>query len=189
MSTPDLQFVDDELLVNLAQTDIDAFEGLYLRYSVPVYRMSLRACGDPDLADDLTSTVFLKAYEKLDQYHERKVGTFRAWLFTITRNTLLDYWRRNSKVTRLAAETLPDTPDLDPGPEDIALSKMQISEVADVMNTLTERNRSIIELRLAGLSNREISEVMGLSISAVKSAQTRSYAHIRTELLTKGDRS
>lgn len=188
MTTPELQLVDDEMLVEHARTDVDAFEAIYSRYSGPVYRMCLRGTGDPDTADDLTSVIFLKAFERLDQYRRRRIGTFRAWLFTIARNSMLDHWRRNKRLSDFP-DALPDVPDAEPGPEDIALTRMEFDAVRTVLARLPERHRSIIEFRIAGLTTREISDALGMSISAVKSAQTRAYANIRSHLLHKGESS
>lgn len=180
--------VDDEVLIERARTDVSAFEAIYTRYSVPVYRMCLRACGDPDTADDLTSVVFLKAFERLDQYRQRPVGTFRAWLFAITRNSILDHWRRGKRLAHMP-DIMPELQDPDPGPEDIALSHMELADVSEVLSGLSDRYRSIIEFRLSGLTTREISDALGMSISAVKSAQTRAYANIRSQLQDKGAQS
>lgn len=185
MTSPELQLVDDALLVEHARSNVEAFEAIYSRYNGPVYRMCLRATGDPDTADDLTSVVFLKAFERLDQYRQRRIGTFRAWLFTIARNSMLDHWRRGKRLTDFA-DALPDLPDADPGPEDIALTHIEFDSVCAVLAILPERHRSIIEFRIAGLTTREISDALGMSISAVKSAQTRAYANIRSHLLSKG---
>lgn len=185
MNEPDLRVIDDELLIEWARIDMDAFEAIYFRYSGPVYRMCLRACGDPDTADDLTSIVFLKAFERLDQYRRQPKGTFRAWLFAIVRNALLDHWRRSKRVTNFA-EDAPEVSDGDPGPEEITLSRIELAEVRDILSSLTDRHRSIVEFRLSGLTTREISEALGITISAVKSAQTRAYANIRSRLAHQG---
>lgn len=186
VTRPGLQVVDDELLVERARTEPDAFEAIYQRYSVSVYRMCFRATGDPDIADDLTSIVFLKAFERLDQYRRRVKGTFRAWLFTIVRNATLDHWRRNRRLTSSSDEQV-DWPDPDPGPEDIALAQLQIEDVRNVLSSLNEHQRSIIEFRLSGLTTREISDALEMSISAVKSAQTRAYTRIRSLLVDTGE--
>lgn len=185
MTEPGLHVVDDEMLIERARTDVDAFEAIYSRYGDSVYRMCLRACGDPDTADDLTSIVFLKAFERLDQYRQKSIGTFRAWLFTIARNSLLDHWRRAKRHTNIADDA-PEVVDGDPGPEEIALSKIELEEIREILSTLHDRHRSIVEFRLSGLTTREISEALGITISAVKSAQTRAYANIRTRLADKG---
>lgn len=188
MREPDLRLVDDELLVERARTDVDTFEAIYIRYGAPVYRMCLRACGDPDLADDLTANIFLKAFERLDRYQPRPGSTFRSWLFTIARNTVLDHWRRNNRFISLG-DDLPTVFDTDPGPEEIALTRIEIAEVREILSTLNERHRSIIEFRLSGLTTREIAGIMGITISALKSAQSRAYANIRQQLTRTGDQS
>lgn len=185
MTEPSLQVVDDEMLVERARTDVDAFEAIYSRYGSPIYRMCLRACGDPDTADDLTSIVFLKAFERLEQYRQKPAGTFRAWLFTIARNSLLDHWRRNKRLANVS-ENAAEIVDTEPGPEEIALTRIELAEVGNTLSSLTERHRSIVEFRLSGLTTREISEALGITISAVKSAQTRAYANIRSRLASEG---
>lgn len=185
MTEPGLHVVDDEMLIERARTDVDAFEAIYTRYGDSVYRMCLRACGDPDTADDLTSIVFLKAFERLDQYRRKSTGTFRAWLFTIVRNSLLDHWRRSKRLANISPDA-PEIIDSDPGPEAIALSRIELAEIREILASLTDRHRSIVEFRLSGLTTREISEALGITISAVKSAQTRAYANIRTRLADKG---
>lgn len=188
MKEPDLRLVDDDLLEERARNDVEAFEAIYIRYGAPVYRMCLRACGDPDLADDLTANIFLKAFERLDRYRPRPGSTFRSWLFTIARNTVLDHWRRNNRLIRLGNDE-PIVIDTGPGPEEITLTHIEIAEVWEILSTLNERHRSIIELRLSGLTTREISGIMGITISALKSAQSRAYANIRQRLTQMGETS
>lgn len=84
---------------------------------------------------------------------------------------------------------MPEYADDEPGPEDVALTRIEMDEVYLVLEMLPERQRSIVEFRIAGLTTREISDVLGMSISAVKSAQTRAYTQIRTQLLRTGERS
>ncbi|MCO5219182.1 MAG: sigma-70 family RNA polymerase sigma factor [Thermomicrobiales bacterium] len=185
MSEPELRIVDEEMLIEHARHDPDAFAVIYERYADPVYRMCLRAAGDPDVADDLTATVFLKAFERLDNYHPRPDSTFRAWLFAVARNALLDYWRRNRRVISWGEEEIVIV-DQAPGPEEIALSRISLAEVRTVLATLNNRHRSIVEFRLSGLTTQEIASALDMSIPALKSAQTRAYASIRKHLAPKG---
>ncbi|MCA9833893.1 MAG: sigma-70 family RNA polymerase sigma factor [Thermomicrobiales bacterium] len=183
MTESSLRLVDDDLEVERARTDPAAFATLYERYVTPVWRMCLRASGDATQADDLTATVFLKAFERLNRYQPQGPGSFRSWLYAIALNVVRDEWRKTKRLTPL--------PDFDvavddgPGPEEIALHRITLAEVRDVLTTLNDRHRSIVELRLSGLSTPEIAETLDMSISAVKSAQKRAYATIRE--CVKGD--
>lgn len=185
MSEPDLRIVNEEMLIEHARHDPDAFAPIYEHYAAPVYRMCLRACGDPDVADDLTATVFLRAFERLDTYRPRHESTFRAWLFAVARNTVLDYWRRNHRTTSWGEEEYIIIDDA-PSPEEIALSRITLSEIRIALATLNNRHRSIIEFRLSGLTTQEIASALDMTIPALKSAQTRAYASLRRHLAPKG---
>ncbi|MCO5225105.1 MAG: sigma-70 family RNA polymerase sigma factor [Thermomicrobiales bacterium] len=177
---PNLRLVDDDLLVERARTDSTAFAAVYERHLLPVWRMCLRATGDAHQADDLSATVFLKAFERLDKYHS---GSFRSWLYAIALNVVRDEWRKTNRLT-----SLPDfdaTVDNAPGPEEIVLHRITLEEVREIMATLNDRHRSIVELRLSGLATPEIADALGISITALKSAQKRAYATIRERV--KGD--
>lgn len=165
---------DDDALVRAALKDIDAFTPLYDRYSVPIYRWMYRETGDPDAAADLTSQVFVQVIQRLHQYRPELTSSFRSWLFAITRNLLRDSWRRYR----------PSVPPIDlmdpsPGPEEIAIHQAQMDELRVTLNSLPERQRDIVELRLSGLSIREIAEIQGTSEGAVRVAQNRAFKTIR----------
>ena len=185
MPDRDLRLLDDELLVERSKSAPDEFRHIYDLYSGSIYRMCLRACGDPDLADDLTAAIFLKAFERLHQYRYRDGSTFRSWLFKLARNSVHDHWRKNSRISTWG-EDEPVLIEDSPGPEEIALSRIELAEVRAILETLNDRHRSIVEYRLSGLNTREIADALGITISALKSAQTRAYANIRARLSTKG---
>lgn len=182
---PDLRLLDEQVMVERAQQDRAYFEPIYELYSGAVYRMCLRACGDPDLADDLTSKVFLTAIERIHTYKPRPNSSFRSWLFVVARNTVRDYWRRTNRIHRLFDDRR-DLEDGSPGPEEIAVHRIELQELRTAMDTLNERHRFIIEFRLSGLNTSEIADAMGITISALKSAQTRAYANIRQQLKARG---
>src|SRR5690606_23877794 len=111
-----------------------------------------------------------------------------AWLFRIAGNVVIDQ-RRSQRNHRSL-----DVPDedmslarylVDPGrsPEDLAIASSDASAIRTALERLPERQRGIVELRLAGLTGDEIAEAMGMTLSAVKSAQFRAYATLRQALL------
>lgn len=182
---PNLRLLDERALVERAQKDRAHFEPIYQLYSAPVYRICLRATGNPDLADDLTAKVFLTVLERISSYRPKPGSTFRSWILVVAKNTVRDNWRRTNRIHRLFDDHQ-EIPDEDIGPEAIALHRIQLEEVRSVLDTLNERHRTIIEFRLSGLTSAEIAEAMGITMPALKSAQTRAYANIRKELEYKG---
>ena len=114
-------------------------------------------------AEDLCSEVFEKVFRKMGDYDEGKaaVGT---WIYTITRNTVIDHYRR-SKPSEELDENLSDNTELDEG----LLNNETLSELAGALRSLPEEMRDIIVLRYYdGKPLTEIAELMGLSYGAVK---------------------
>lgn len=182
-----LRMLDEELMIERALADRDNFEPIYELYAGPVYRMSLRATGDPDLADDITAKVFLTVIEKLHLFRPQQSGSFRGWLFVIAKNAIRDHWRRTYRIQRLYDDA-PYYFDQSPGPVEIVLQTLELEELREALATLNDRHRTIVEFRLSGLTTTEIANAMGVSIASLKSAQTRAYASIRRHFEQKGGR-
>ncbi len=82
----------DNELVALAQTgSSDAFSRLYDTYIRKIYNFVYYKTLNKEVAEDIVSSVFLKAWRSLDTY---KKDNFSAWLYTIARNTVTDYYRQ-----------------------------------------------------------------------------------------------
>ncbi|HWV24016.1 MAG TPA: sigma-70 family RNA polymerase sigma factor [Thermomicrobiales bacterium] len=154
------------------------FAPLYQRYATQIYRYCYRHVGNAEVANDLTAQIFVRAIERLHQFRPRPGATFRSWLFAIARNLVADSWRR-SRPTRPIDDHESALSDPDPGPEEIAVHRAELDELLAILHELPERQQSIIQLRLAGLTTNEIADVLGVTQGAVKSAQTRAYATIR----------
>ena len=72
------------------------FAKIYEDYNRDVYRFALSLCKNQDLAIDICYETFAKAMDKIDTFDGSQ--DLRAWLFTIARNTLYDYYRKNNKI-------------------------------------------------------------------------------------------
>jgi RNA polymerase sigma-70 factor (ECF subfamily) len=168
---------DDEL-VRLAATDSAAFGVLYERYRTDIRAFLLaRVRGNPDLANDLNSQVFTRAYAALPRYAS---GSFRAWLYAIARNLVIDEYRRTRPTASLdAAGNIPiDQPGLD---EQVIAADAR-AQLHSALANLGDLQRKVVTLRLQGLTGKEIGERLGISHEAVKSAQYRAFAKLRTIL-------
>ncbi|MGI8976824.1 MAG: RNA polymerase sigma factor [Thermomicrobiales bacterium] len=116
--------------------------------------------------------------QRLDRYSHRDGATFRSWLFTIARNTVTDRWRR-FRPTRPLDPVATTLADQEPGPEERAVHSDELSRLLAVLDQLSDNQRDIIELRLAGLTTTEVGDALGMSRPAVKSAQSRAYKRLR----------
>ncbi|MCB0180374.1 MAG: sigma-70 family RNA polymerase sigma factor, partial [Anaerolineae bacterium] len=94
-----------ELIRQATSGDANAFAGLYDAYVDEVYRFILHRVGNKQTAEDLTSQVFLKAWDNLGRYTMRGLP-FGAWLFRIARNTVIDHYRTYKDALPLEAEAM-----------------------------------------------------------------------------------
>lgn len=157
--------------------DANAFGVLYDRYAARIYRFIYYKTFSKEVAEDLTSEVFLKAFEKIGSYTETK-GTFSAWLYRIARNAVIDHYR-----TRKTAVPIDDLFDL--GTDDRTAASLDaaasLKKVTEYLSTLTARQREIITLRIwEERSYREIADIVGGSEDSVKMMFSRSIRELRT---------
>jgi RNA polymerase sigma-70 factor (ECF subfamily) len=172
--------LDDSELIAFAQSgDRDAFGFLYDRYAEGIYRFIYLNTSDEFEAEDLTSDVFLRAWQSLPKYKEQG-HPFSAYLFRIARNAIIDH-HRSSRRNKDRVEALPDliaNQSNDPG---LSAEKAQESKILmDSIYHLRENYRTVLILRfINGLSPREVAVVMGRSEGAVRVLQYRALRAIR----------
>jgi RNA polymerase sigma-70 factor (ECF subfamily) len=181
---------DDLALVALAQANIVNFAPLYERYAPDIHLYCLRRLRNPEDAADATTMVFTRAISALPRFRpnpSRPGSTFRAWLFTIARNIVLDQYRRQRPTDSL------DQPGHDMeladgqlSPEDFAIHADEARSVTSLLSRLSDRQRAVVELRLAGLRTAEIADSLGMTESAAKSLQVRAYRILR-DLVSAAD--
>jgi len=161
-----------ELTQRAVSGDPDAFAALYDFYVEQIYRFVLFRVGDEQTAEDLTSQVFLKAWNNLSSYQIRGLP-FKAWLFRIARNSVIDYYRTYKETTPLepSALTKPD-PAAEVG--DQVEQLLQAEELRLALQQLTEDQRQVLTLRfIEGLSTEEVANVMGKRQGAIRALQMR----------------
>ena len=177
---------DEARVIAAALLDPAAFAPLYVQHAPDIYRFCYVRLELRDAADDLTARVFTRAIERLHQYRPKPGATFRSWLFAIARNMLADEWRRRRDI-RLLPDQVDLTHDDYPGPEAVAIHRSEMDRLRAVLASLPDRQQDVIELRMIGFSSPEIADALGISIAAVKSAQSRAYRTLKEKLSeTKG---
>jgi RNA polymerase sigma-70 factor (ECF subfamily) len=79
------------------------FDDIYGKYAAAVFRYSWKCVGRRDVAEDITSEVFLTLHRNMADVH---VGQLPGWLFAVAKNKAVDYWRR-AQVEQRYLQTLP----------------------------------------------------------------------------------
>lgn len=173
--------IEDAELVRLAVNDRAALATLYQRYADGIYRYCYRQLRSREAAEDATQIVFERAMTNLSRFEGR--SSFRAWIFTIAHNEVIDQVRRRRPVADPASlDTLHDP---GPSPETLAIEQDEYDGLRRMLARLDDGDRHLIELRLSGLNDREISDVLGISHSAVRTRQHRTLQRLR-ELSKQG---
>jgi RNA polymerase sigma-70 factor (ECF subfamily) len=167
--------VTDELeLVQMARNgDQTAFGSLVLAYQTPVYNLAYRMLGNAKEAEDAAQEVFLRVYTHLKRYDPKR--SFRTWLLSITSHYCIDRLRRR-RITWLPLEDEIAVPERAwetagaPDPYDTVVEKERDERIRSMLVRLQPVDRAAITLCYwYDCSYEEIAEVLGLTVSAVKS--------------------
>lgn len=157
------------------------FTKLYDAYHEPLYRFIYYRVHHKETAEDLLSTVFIKALENIKQFNSSK-GTFGAWVYRIARNTIIDHFRQHKTTDDIT--TIFDLSDKTNIPRDFD-SREQLTKAWKYLANLNSLQRDIVIMRVwDGLSHKEIAETLSMTEASVKMSFSRSLSKLQKELAT-----
>jgi RNA polymerase sigma-70 factor (ECF subfamily) len=157
----------------------EAFTKLVETYQTPVFNLCYRMLGEPELAEDAAQETFLRAYQHLHRYDQKR--PFATWLLSIAAHYCIDKLRRRKFSIFSIDEEDEDgnsfeIADLDsPNPETEAMKGQTRARVQAMLEDLDPTDRAAIIMRYwYDYSEIEIAESLRLTVSAVKSRLHRS---------------
>ena len=170
--------------------DAAAWEEIVQRYHRRIYNICYRFAGSGDDAQDLTQEVFIKMYRTLNSYDVDR-GAFMTWVTTVTRNLLVDHFRK-TKQERLTdsldttssghEDAMPlseQIPDRGPSPDSRVQSREAKETVHEALQKLSPELREAVILRdLQDMDYREIATVLKVPEGTVKSRINRGRAEL-----------
>jgi RNA polymerase sigma-70 factor, ECF subfamily len=177
--------IDQDLVPRAVRGEPDATAALLaqLRPGVVRYcRAKLgRVGGAYTTADDVAQEVCLALLGALPRYRDQG-RPFTAFVYAVAAHKVADAQRAAVRGADTApVERLAERPDAAPGPEQQALSTDLARRLSGLLAHLTEQQREIVVLRVAaGLSAGEVGVIVGMSAPAVRVAQSRALARLRT---------
>lgn len=193
MAVIDYNSFDDRTLVGLViGGDSIAFDHLFARHRDMIYGVLLKFTGNSDDVKDLMQEAFMKAYLKIGLYDPRY--DFGAWIYTIARNTFVDFDRsRKSSAlnsqNNIPLENNPSTQVSAPTPEDYIINAQQRLQIERYIAMLPEDYRQLFELRfLDEYSYEEIAEKLDMKLGTVKTRIFR-VRNMMCRLITQGEQS
>lgn len=177
-------------LVSRAKSgDREAVEELVAELRPRVFRYVLARVLDPHMADDVTQEVMVTVVKSLSRHVDRGLP-FTAWAFGIATYKVSESRRTAVRRRESPSDTVPDQ-QADPGYEpEYAAMRLETSRfVNGLLETLPEQQAEIVRLRVAaGLSAEETAAVLGMSPGAVRVAQHRALARLRSMVAPEAGR-
>ncbi len=181
---------DEELIEKVKKGDDTAFQELMSRYTKHIFNFILQYVKSREEAEDVAQDTFFKTWKYMKRFKDGM--KFKPWLFTIARNTALDYIKKKKAITFSSmesedeesfsfADTLSDT---EPLPPELFARKELAEELTDAMSDLHPDHRSVLTMHYhEDMTFEEISEIMKKPMNTVKSWHHRSLSKVKTKLM------
>ncbi len=172
---------DDRQLVEFVlEGDNLAFEFLITRYSESINRLFASRLRGEDMAQevgDLMQDSFIKVYVNLHRYNPKY--TFGQWIYTIARNTVIDFHRRRQDELHLDERFGVPTEEGSPNPEQSIINSQKRKEIEDGISQLSPRHQELFRMRfLDEYTYEEIAEKLSMPLGSVKTNIHRARAQM-----------
>lgn len=158
----------------------DNYTKFYTEYKNKLFSYLMRMSGDYEVSSDIMQESFTRHY----QHYGDNPAIVPSALFTIARNALIDYWRKNGRLQSLDHD-LP-APQFTTDMERALIVKEELEQVMDAFRELPAEDREILSMAVSGLAYRHIAEVVGLSETNVKIKIHRTRVKLR-QIMSKGE--
>jgi RNA polymerase sigma factor (sigma-70 family) len=161
---------DQNVLLRVANGQLDALQELYDSYRTMAYSIALRITSDASLAEDVVQDAFLGAWRNAGRYVEGK-GSVKTWLLSIVHHRAVDAVRRRRPTVELPEREDVPPPNLTlPDIWQEVAGNLDRQEIAAALATLSDVQREAIELAyFGGLTQQEIASRTGTPLGTVKS--------------------
>jgi RNA polymerase sigma-70 factor (ECF subfamily) len=172
---------DHALILRCRRGDRQALGELIKDYERPIFNLAYRMLGNPDDAADVTQTVFMKAFERLDQYNPDY--KFFSWIYRIAVNESINLRNRSKNLETLEGEDFAagENPE-----DDVDASKLSRIIQAGLMK-LQEDYRVVVVLRhFSDMSYKDISVVLHIPEKTVKSRLYSARQLMKAQLAEQG---
>jgi RNA polymerase sigma-70 factor (ECF subfamily) len=172
--------VQEELLEKTRQLDEAAVSSLVKQCYPFVFRYLYYRSITREDAEDLTSEVFVRVVSSI----KGQKGYFPAWLISIARNLLTDYYRKRGRSRETSLEEI-EEPFSDSNKN--TKESLHPDDLRKMLDLLTDEQKEVITLKfIEGNTNEEIAKIMNKSIGAIKGLQFRALSALRVILKKEG---
>ena len=180
-NTEEYRDLEDQELVALLKTgDKIAFTAIYERYVRVLYTLVIRYVKNREDTLDILQVTF----EKLWMLKEELIPSMsiKSYLYTMTRNAVLNYVRNRNNALIHNYKIVQQRGEIE---DDIYLQAEQRGEIQELfaaINQLPEQQKKVAQYRCEGFSNKEIAQIMGLSLNTVNSLYSQCLKNLKKKL-------
>jgi RNA polymerase sigma factor (sigma-70 family) len=168
---------DEDIMNSVRSGSIKLLAILFERYHVKLYNYFLRLTGNQGTSEDLTQEVFFRILKYRDTF--RQESKFTTWMYKIGRNVHSDYWRKYKEEQPLDEQWEEEMAPANP-PEEGAQEEQDMMILHRALMQLPPAKKEVLVLsRFQGMKYREISQLLGCSLSAVKVQVHRAIKDLR----------
>ena len=169
---------DQQLMLQVADGDLEAFGDLVDRHRQTAWRMAYRMLGDAAEAEDAAQQAFLKIFEAAERYEP--TAAFKTYLNRVVTRHCLD---RIEKKKPVYVDELPPRPDEGRGPGARLEVRQKRQKIGEAIEALPPRQRAAVVLyHFEGLSYAEVADSLGCSTKAVERLLARGRGALADEL-------
>ncbi len=172
---------DFELVTKLRKDDVKAFDLLYAKYAVNLYRFALKYLRSVEDAEELVQSVFMKIWEIRSSI--RTDTSFKSFIYTIAYNSMCTIFRKRKYKREFIQEVIYLDNKTDTDTEDKIDSRSLLDKVERIIDNLPEKQKVIfLKSRNEGKSTKEIAIEIGLSPGTVDNYISASLKVIKSKL-------
>jgi len=184
---------DEEIILLYKNGDEEAFKVLITRYTTPLYNFTARLTNKND-ASDIVQETFIKVWKNIHRFNPLK-ASFKTWIFTITRNTTTDFFRKKKSLSFSDVENKNiDNEDINSLAENIPDENLLPDEALQKLENIEFLNKILKKLRIdyqevlilhcqEEMTFEEIGKVLNKPLNTVKSIHRRAIVELKSIVL------
>ena len=167
---------DEEVIIyEVKNGNKEIFGELVKKYQDSLFTFIFYSVRDESAAKDILQETFIKALKEIDKYEEQ--GKFKAWLWTIARNKVMDFYRKANKIVPLEEENFEQHDETSKK----ALGNIELGYIEGIIEKLPTEQKEIILMRQY-LSFKEIASVLNCPLGTVLARLNRAIKKIQKSL-------
>ncbi len=177
---------DEEIIILYKNGNKEVFKEIVTRYTSPLYNFTAHLVGENN-ASDIVQDVFIKAWKHINSFDSSR-SSFKTWIFTITKNTITDFFRKKKTLNFSDLENDDDVisfseniPDESPLPDEVLQKFEDMELLNNVLKTLSPEYQTILVLHYQEeMTFDEIGKVLNKPLNTVKSYHRRAMLKLKT---------